>query len=519
MMGGRGMNKAYNKVFFVMMFLISTFYLYLVTVAEGPIHADELSGIIMGEDIFAKGNLFMHGWNLTTGMTTIQLLWVTLIRKIFGGSFTILYLVSALNYAILANILAYIVFRNINVKGIKRYGITIIVLLMNIIPRSHSIMNVCTHTLIYSMCAVLIYVTYLLYSKNSSIYAYGLLGFVAGVIAAFNITMLYYEIFVIIFVGGVCLWLKVGETRQNVYLVVCGGFEYIISRLCYWIWTMLRGEGFTFAAKEVFVSKDTFVNNIVQSCSNILYEFGIDIWGKNFISLDTAKAVVGLIFIYIIIKGIAQAKKLEKDKKILVIFLLSVSIINLLAYTCSSIPVYSQSTHLMELFSLFVSPAFGICIGNLDIEYTRTIKNSIALFIFVCIFFLINTPQLSIRQESSKTLNVTEFLLSNGYKKGFATFWEASAIMYDSDLNITVAPITIGYDNEYPEGIVGGWKWATKDEWLEQKGTFVLFSKTNDNGIYADKVMESLGQATQYLEIDDYGILLYEDGVELEHIF
>lgn len=515
------MKKYYREIsFFIGTFVISVFYLYFVKVGIGPINADELSGVIIGKDIFNQSNFLMKGWNLTTGITTIQLLGVTVISNLFGETYSSLYLVSALNYAILANLLAYIVFKNIKVDGIKRYIVTIVVLLLNLNPKSHSIMNVCTHTLLYAVCMLTIYIVYKIYCKKESPTIYILAGFLIGIITSTNVTMLYYALIPIIFSGLIFMWLNLGTKRRNIYLIACGITGIITSKIVYKIWIMFRGEELVFGVSEVFVTQDNIVNNIVQGISNIMYEFGIDVWGKNIISFATIKAVVGAAVLFIVFQGMIKIGKAEKDKKILIIFITTISIINIMAYVCSSLPSYSQSTHLMEPFSLFLCAAFGISIGNIDTKYMRTVKESIKLLIVICLFFILNVPRLEFNQKPSDTQPVTEFLTEKGYQKGFATYWEASTIMFDSQWDMVVAPISVDYGNpDYPEGIVGGWQWATKDEWLEQTGTFVVFHKNNPEGIHADKIIESLGSPTQYTEIDNYGILLYEDGVELSYIY
>ena len=503
-----------RKIFLPVLFVTSIIYLYFVTVAEGPIHADEITGILLGKDIFLNGNFLMKDWNLTTGITTIQLLSAVILTYVFGNSYTVLYVISALHFAVLVNVIVYIVFKNS--KGKNACVAAVCVLILTIIPNSHSILNVCTHTLVYAACTLIVYAMYKLYIRRSGPKVYILAGIMVGALTSLNNTMLYYGVFPVILVGLLCLFWKKGYKEQNVLFIVCGFLEVIISKVCFAIWIYFRGEDI-FGVKEVFVSRENLVSNLVSVISNVLYEFGIDVWGKPLFSVSTLQAGTGLIVLFLVIKGLLLIGKLEEKKVILALCLLSIGLINIVAYGVSSIPSYSPDMHLMELFVMYICAGFGIYVGNMEIKYDKRFLCLVNVFV---LYFLLRSPELSIIQCQSPTQNVAAFLEEQGFSKGFATYWEMGTLMSDSEYRMTVAPIAVDYsDPSRPEGIAGGWKWAAKNKWLEQEGEFIVFAKDNPYGIHADKIIEDVGRPTQYLEVDDYGILIYEDGVKLGHIF
>lgn len=73
-----------DTIGFILLLGLGILYLYSVKLGVGAISTDETMGIILGEDIFLNGNYLMSGWNFSTGVTTIQLLWAVMVCKIFG---------------------------------------------------------------------------------------------------------------------------------------------------------------------------------------------------------------------------------------------------------------------------------------------------------------------------------------------------------------------------------------------------------------------------------------------------
>ena len=172
---------------------------------------------------------------------------------------------------------------------------------------------------------------YKLYIRRSGPKVYILAGIMVGALTSLNNTMLYYGVFPVILVGLLCLFWKKGYKEQNVLFIVCGFLEVIISKVCFAIWIYFRGEDI-FGVKEVFVSRENLVSNLVSVISNVLYEFGIDVWGKPLFSVSTLQAGTGLIVLFLVIKGLLLIGKLEEKKVILALCLLSIGLINIVAY-------------------------------------------------------------------------------------------------------------------------------------------------------------------------------------------
>lgn len=503
------MNKRKEIIGFTILFGLSVFYLYFVKLGIGPISTDETMGVIIGSDILNNGNFLMTGWNMSTGITTIQLLWATAICNIFGYSYTTLYIISALNYAILIGVLAYIAAFNSNTKTYNKCLISVFVIFLTINPKSASMLNVCTHTLNYAICFLAVYIVYKMSIKLSKLILYIMTGIVIGLIASVNVTLLYYACVSITALGVMYLLLKLGNKRQSCYIIICGSISVVVRQIALKIWEMSREKEATVGLRETFVDKENIVNNIVQVISNILYEFGIDVWGKNLISIDTLKAVIGFIAIVCIIKVLMQYTKLDENKKMLVIAVMSIGIINLLAYGISSVPSYSASSHLMELFGLSLVCAAGICLGNIEFEETIRVDRRM-LLVFVVIFFIFNIPKLDVKQAESNTYEITKYLQSNGYMKGFATYWETGNIMFESSMQMEIAPIKRNFD------IIDGWEWTTKDEWLHQEGQFVVIRNGDPKGVIAQEFIDMYGTPSNQFYLNNYTVLLYDQGVTLK---
>lgn len=503
----------------LLLFGLSVVYLYFLKLARGPINADETMGIIMAKDVFAKGNFLMEGWNFSTGITTLQLLWAMLFCDIFGYSYTTLYVVAALNYAILVGILTYIAAANSEQNTKNRFIVSVFVVFLTINPKSASVMNTCTATLLYAVCILVVYTAYKMYIRSSRLVVYIIMAVLMGCLAAFNDFMMYYMCASIGVLGIVYLLLGLGNKRQSWYLVICGIISVATDKLVSKIWVVLREKEPSVILSECFVSKENLIGNIVQVISNILYEFGIDIWGKKLISIDTLRAIVGFIALVCVIKILMQYAKLDENKKMLVVAILNIGIINLLAFGVSTIPSYSQSTHLMELFGWCLICASAVCLGNIKLKEATGINKGVLLIIIIS-FFAFNIPGLAAKPVESYTSAVTEYLWANGYTKGFATYWATGNIMFESNMQMEVAPITKFYDDEYPQGVIGGWRFATKDEWLYQEGQFIVVENESPfgvpYGITAQEIVDVYGMPSNQVDMGNCIILLYDQGILLK---
>lgn len=483
----------------ILFFLVVAFLAYGWRLGTGrEVHSDETSIIFIGLDMF-DGNLFWKGWDLSTGIFGLTTIELAIVTAILGYHDTIIYVIVAINYALMIMASAWVIQRVAKKELKNSYIYSLIAVLIVVAYRNVSWLNAGTHVLSYAVAIVALYFTYYLSNGSHKIWVKIGWGVLLGLLAVTNSTFLYTTCVPIILTG---VLVSYGDRKESKIsqLVLYG----IISLASYAVfkklWVVVRGAELG-GIDTVFTTRDSILNNMVIGICNVLELYGINFWGENVISLSTCKAAIGFLVLakltYEIYKYLRNGKRKEK---VLIYLFLIMAFVNVCAYIFSTLPSYSTDTNLLLPFLIGYTLA-GILawIHNIGKHVSQECNWQI-LGLFI-IFFLLMFPAFTLKQpDNTDRQHAAEYLVENGYENGFGSYWEAASVMYEADGEVTVCPVIWHPIVEIVDSTeLVAYKWMNKTEWEQQKGTFLIVDSDSEMqfGINEERIIYTFGEWTE----------------------
>lgn len=99
-----------KKFIYAIIFMMTVILAYGWRLGTGRvINSDEVSVVFAGKDMFS-GNPFLKGWHLTTGVFMLPTIELAFGVSMFGYSETLIYMMAAINYALVVFSGVWIVF-------------------------------------------------------------------------------------------------------------------------------------------------------------------------------------------------------------------------------------------------------------------------------------------------------------------------------------------------------------------------------------------------------------------------
>ena len=511
-----------KKFIYAIIFMMTVILAYGWRLGTGRvINSDEVSVVFAGNEMFS-GNPILKGWKLTTGVFMLPTIELAFGVSMFGYSETLIYMMAAINYALVVFSGVWIVFlyaRKWTVK--KAYVYPIIALLILIIPRSVVFLDACTHVLSCAAAVLAIFFTYYLSGIVTGVWVKVGWAVVLGLLSVTNSMFLYAACIPILLVGIVVSYENKKERRLS-GLLHYGAASVILYTIFQKLWIGIRGDKLG-AIDTVFASRENIWNHVVIGICNMLEVFGINFWENKVISVSTCRAGVGFVILlklaYEIVKYIRQKEK--SDREIVYLFL-AMAAVNIAAYVFSTVPAYAPDVHLIQPFLLGFTLA-----GILAWMYNEkgggqkengTIKcNGVA----VCsvLLFLLMFPAFTVRQpDNTGRRQAAEYLKEHGYQKGFASFWDAASVMYASKGVLEIEPVICHNIVEVTEDTrLVAYRWMTKKEWEQQKGNFLIVDPESDMqyAINENTILQTFGQYEDRKQFGDITVYFWKENKSL----
>lgn len=87
--------------------------------------------------------------------------------------------------------------------------------------------------------------------------------------------------------------------------------------------------------------------------------------------------------------------------------------------------------------------------------------------------------------------------MENGYENGFATFWSAASVMYESNGELTISPVSCYAVND-EKICLHAQEWMNKSTWAKQAGNFLITDDTSEKkaGMTEEGILNSFGSWT-----------------------
>lgn len=502
----------------IFIFIIAFFAFLYRNGSNRLIHSDELSLVFVGLDFF-DGNFFLKGWDFSTGLfglTTIELGIVTIL---FGYSDYLIYCLAALNYSVMI----WVVFWGLqkvahNVEGIKKYLYILAGVAVILIPRSTTLLNAGTHVLSYALVIFVAFYWYLKSQNRRNNLSVGIFAIVMGIIVVTN-SMVLYTFCIPIILSSIVMIYEHKSDEKNIRTIILGVISTVLYLVLKKIWIIGRGETLG-GINTVFCGKDAIWKNIGITLCNIAELYGVDVWNKSVISFSAIRAIIGFaIFVKLTIEIYRFIRNKENEKcRGLFYYFLMMAIVNLMAYSFSTIPSYSPDVHLLQPFLLGYTIAGVIAWINNTCDINAS--NDKLIFIITIIFICIPTLQFSfIVPNNQDRKDAAEWLCEQGYSQGFASFWNAASIMYESKNKLCIAPVIKHNIVELvDDNNLVAYKWMSKREWQEHSGDYIIIDAGAESqfGINEDNIRSTFGAWSEVKRFGDVTVYTFDSDVSLQ---
>lgn len=514
--------KIRAKLIYAILFLLTVILAYGWRLGTGRvIHSDELSVVFAGKDMLS-GDALLKGWHLTTGVFLLPTVELASAVSIFGYSETLVYMIAAINYAmmVLSGVwIVYVFAKKWKVKETYKYPVAALLVLL--IPRSVTLLNAGTHVLSYAAAVLALFFTDYLSKAGTRTWFKAGWAFVLGLLSVTNSMFLYTACVPVLLVGIVVSYENRKERKVS-KLLYYGAASIVLYAVFQKLWIAFR-EDTLGGIDTVFVSREEIWNQAVIGICNILEVFGVDFWGEKVISFSTCTALIGTVVLlkltYEIYKYIKVSKK--QDREIVYLFL-AMAAVNIAAYVFSTVPAYSPDVNLIQpfLIGFTLSGILAWMHNEKELETQESSNMKYDRFV-VCalLLFMLMFPAFTFRQsDNAGRSQAAAFLKENGYEKGFASYWDAASVMYASHGKLKIEPVICHNIVEVTDDTsLVAYRWMTKKEWEQQDGNFLIVDSESDAqyAINENTILLTFGQYDEKKQFGDITVYLWNEKISL----
>lgn len=479
------------------------------------VHSDDTCMIFVVQD-WLSGNFFLKDWYLSTGTFGLPAFELTLVTALFGYHDTLIYLLAGLNYAIMVLTVILVVYAYAKKKDMNRGWIySVVVCAIIIAPREKMLLNAGTQVLAYSASIIALYVTCYQTGILKRRYLRYLWGIFLGFLAITNSMFLYTACIPILAAGVLAVFLKKDQGIKIAELGIVTVCSYALFQK---IWIHFRGMDLG-GLSTTFTTRDKIWGNLASSFCNILELYGINFWGESVFSIKTLSAFVGLIVlgkISVEIYKFVTGGGYKEDLFFNMVFLMA--LVNAGAYAFSHLGESGGGIHLLEPFLLGYTMAGVLAwIDNASKRKQADYQVSMLVLSFLLLFLV--WPDFTLqRPDNSGKKQAAEYLVNHGYEKGFATFWSAASVMYESEGNLVISPVSYYSRDGIESASIRAQYWMNKEEWIRQEGNFLITDSVSESkaGLTEAGILDAFGQWSDHQVFEDVNVYLWDEYKTLE---
>ena len=455
------------------------------------VHSYDVCLLFTGKD-WVNGNFFLKDWWFSTGTFGLPMLEQLLVTRLFGYHDSIILLLAAFNYAAMICSLLFVVYKYGRFRQVENLKIFLLLtVFVSLVPRHSMLLNAGTQNLAY--IASMGTLCYCWVKREKETYCLAVIvGICMGVVAATNNMFLYTACAPVFLIGILDFW-RENFKEKGRWLLATGGMSLVAYVFFLKVWECGRGAKVG-GLSTVFTESEKIGDNLVNGFCNVLRLYGVDFWGKSVFSREVVCAVFGIIVFIKLTVELWRFEKSDKEKCLVELFL-AMALINFGAYTFSTVIETSPDLHLLQPFLLGYTAA-GM-LAWMDNRKWFEKKSMIVLIAAFCTLILM-FPDFTLKQpDNSGRIEAAEWLVENGYENGFATFWSAASVMYESNGELTISPVSCYAVND-EKICLHAQEWMNKSTWAKQAGNFLITDDTSEKkaGMTEEGILNTFGSWT-----------------------
>lgn len=478
---------------------------------------------IAGKDIML-GNILLKGWYGSTNTFYFLSLIYGIVGKILGYRIELIYIVSALVWAVMVTIVSYFTMSLSNGKNqyVKLFMALAILYSSCYLYHGSKIWGG-VHLDAMLLGFVYIWHMHRVFDENYKSKIWMSVSALFLFLAIFSDKLvLYFLVFpVILVIIGKLVFEKNSKDRKIEYFkfLVITSFVVVLERVFSKCLEIYGGIQVVWDSNTIsFVEQGHIFDRIRYFIAEILYTFGMDFLGKT-ISIENYGMVVKLLFFMIIIVAFCiNIKQILKSTFNQILFTVLLTISAILIFTSYVLldDLVSYTSRLMYGF-LISAILLIVQVDFLSIEnkFSYNINEKfvkIIIMIGAIIVLAISISSITFVRKSDEDntyQKVVKILEEKNLNQGYGTFWLSNVITLASDCKVYVNPVCNSRD-------LSKFNWLSFDTARWEYANFVLVNEDTGNNwdnITRDTIVESVGEPDEEVRIDDVILMIWNKNI------
>lgn len=503
---------------------------YLGVSYNVPYTSDNASMLLEAKSI-VDGDTFLKGWTLSTvSYYTTEMPFYIIGIWLFGFSEKVIYLVTAINYALLTLTIIYITStwqpvlpgprgfsltasssgsgsnRNDGVISIRTIAISLCLSLFiaALIPtwELHSPVHIVGFT--YCLWSI-----FFLKKIDQPTHLVRLVGWGFLLLLAFfgdNFTIYAWGLPVIIILS-VKAFTEKNKSNSIKYLVTIF-LSILLSKGILYLISANGGLSIPGVVDEFkFVDYPMIGNNLYLFFIGLFDLFSVNFFGQPIFSINTILSsfhVLGLaLFCFVVLWSVKHFRKLSTIQQILTVGI----VLNLAEYLLGNVSINRATVRY-----LMPSLIYSILLMTSLIGEGTLLRYPSKYLLPVCILIGLSLiPALSFYEPELPVSNLSEFLISQHLQNGYGPYWVASITTVHSGGAVSIRPvICTGGKSMKP------YDWLSEEDWYQQRSTFLVVDRSEKEKSYnitEKTAVSAFGTPRQIYRIDGYEILVWDKDI------
>lgn len=209
-------------------------------------------------------------------------------------------------------------------------------------------------------------------------------------------------------------------------VTVVSGIGYIVNMaMLSDIYTFKSFNGTEFSNPDIFERSDMIINGLISFCG---YREGRRVVSAGLIANGLA-LLLFIYLIYIIVKMIKNIHEYSKNEQLIICFFMAAVFINMFTFYFAD--MWEQNGNYLIPFMIWMIPLFALYFNHRTAVPQNTGKMPVrcAMALVACTF-VINSVMVYHEWKNTDInggkAKIVDYLLANGYKRGYADFWDAN---------------------------------------------------------------------------------------------
>ncbi|WP_169086862.1 hypothetical protein [Paenibacillus sp. PL91] len=480
--------------FLLIFFTASLSIFYYFTSWNVPINSDSATAVLQAYSMI-KSNALLEGWFMSTGTYyTTDLIFYAIAALVIGLSSKIIYVITAIQFAVLVVIASIIASKN-KEQGYSKFKFVLTFFIL-VIPSYMMAMMVFSGPMhIGGMIYALIALYGLVYIRNNN-YKWAVYTSLLTIALIGDQFILWIFVLPVVMVSIVRILINKNRKKESL-IIGFSVFSYIIQFLIQKIFRFNEVN----AGNMLFTTYEQLQKNVRLTIEGLLEIYGANFFGKPFTTLDSLVILIHLAILFVIIYVIYINIKTDLIKKDRMAQILVAGIVlNILEYLFSNMAIDINTTRYLIPMFVYSAILFAKTVGEINWPY----RNKIIAVSALAVILLLSIPTLKFDRVETNHDRLIMFLESKELTHGYGSYWNASIVTLKSKEEISIRPVV-------SNGVsISRFDWLSHVDWYNEYTNFLVFDNSNWGNINLENAKVAFGEPIANYIFEDLQILVWD---------